>query len=280
MPNKQFEAPILIQIIMIKILGTGNANVTKCYNTCFAINNKDEWFLIDGGGGNQILDILQKSNIKLSSIHNIFVSHSHTDHILGIIWVIRMIGTQINKNKYQGNLNIYCHKELSEALITICNLTLAGKITKLFGERIIFNIVDNNQTKEILGWNIEFFDIGSTKLKQFGFKIDFNNSKTLTYVGDEPCRESLYKYAENSTWLLHEAFCLYSEKDEFKPYEKHHTTVKEACETAEKLNVKNLILYHTEDKNIDNRKKLYTQEGKEFYNGNLFVPNDGDEILL
>ena len=35
---------------MLKILVTGNANVTKCYNTCFALNNKEYWFLIDGGG--------------------------------------------------------------------------------------------------------------------------------------------------------------------------------------------------------------------------------------
>ena len=191
-----------------------------------------------------------------------------------------MIGTLITKDKYIGNLNIYCHKELSQALITICNLTLAGKITKLFGERIIFKTVENSQTEEILGWDVEFFDIGSTKLKQFGFKIDFKNGNTLTYLGDEPCRESLYKYAENSTWLLHEAFCLYAERDKFKPYENHHTTVKEACETAQFLNIKNLILYHTEDKNIEKRKDLYTQEGKEFYNGNLFVPNDGDEISV
>ncbi len=60
----------------------------------------------------------------------------------------------------------------------------------------------------------------------------------------------------------------------FHPYEKHHSTVKDACILAEKLNVKNLILYHTEDKNITNRKELYTKEGKEFYSGNLYVPDD------
>lgn len=39
----------------IIILGTGNAAVTKCYNTCFAIQNEDEYFLVDTGGGNGIL---------------------------------------------------------------------------------------------------------------------------------------------------------------------------------------------------------------------------------
>ena len=33
------------------MLGTGNAMVTKCYNTCFAIREKADYFLVDGGGG-------------------------------------------------------------------------------------------------------------------------------------------------------------------------------------------------------------------------------------
>ena len=39
----------------LTILGTGNAKVTKCYNTCFALNEDKEYFMIDGGGGNTIL---------------------------------------------------------------------------------------------------------------------------------------------------------------------------------------------------------------------------------
>ena len=85
---------------------------------------------------------------------------------------------------------------------------------------------------------------------------------------------------EGSTWLLHEAFCLYSQADLFSPYEKHHSTVKDACELAEQLKVKNLLLYHTEDKNIKNRKELYLAEGKKYYHGNLYVPNDLESFIL
>ena len=37
------------------MLGTGNALVTRCYNTCFAIQDDDEYFLVDAGGGNGIM---------------------------------------------------------------------------------------------------------------------------------------------------------------------------------------------------------------------------------
>lgn len=46
------------------------------------------------------------------------------------------------------------------------------------------------------------------------------------------------------------------------------------------LGVKNLILYHTEDKNLAERKKLYSQEAKEYFKGNLFVPDDLDVVEL
>ena len=34
------------------LLGTGNATVTRCFNTCFAIKRGEEYFLVDTGGGN------------------------------------------------------------------------------------------------------------------------------------------------------------------------------------------------------------------------------------
>lgn len=85
---------------------------------------------------------------------------------------------------------------------------------------------------------------------------------------------------EGSDWLLHEAFCLYRDREIFEPYEKHHSTVKEACELAESLRIPNLVLWHTEDKDLAQRKKLYTAEGREYYHGNLLVPEDGEIIAL
>ena len=102
----------------------------------------------------------------------------------------------------------------------------------------------------------------------------------MAFFGDEPYNEELFDYANNVDYLFHEAFCLYSQKDIFKPYEKHHATVKDACVNASKLNVKNIVLFHTEDKNILNRRKLYTEEGKKFFSGNIIIPDDLDVIEL
>lgn len=262
------------------VLGTGNAQAIHCYNTCFVMKKGKEYFLTDAGGGNGILLALENNGISLNQIHHIFVTHAHNDHILGMVWMIRMIATGMNKGSYEGNLHIYCHQELEETIKTLTRLTVGKKFYRHFDERILFHIVEDGEKSVILGDEFTFFDIGSTKEKQFGYTIQMENGTRLAFPGDEPCREPLFPYVKGADWLLHEAFCLYSQRDIFKPYEKHHSTVMDACQMAENLGVRNLVLWHTEDKNLSARKKNYTEEGREFYHGNLYVPDDNDAIIF
>ena len=88
----------------LTILGTGNAAVSECYNTCFVLSDKEEHFLVDAGGGNRILKLLKDAGIELEDIHDIFVTHEHIDHVLGVIWLIRMIGQRMNQGRYEGDL--------------------------------------------------------------------------------------------------------------------------------------------------------------------------------
>lgn len=262
------------------VLGTGNALVTRCYNTCFAIEKEDEYFLVDTGGGNGILSQLEKAQIPVEKIHHIFISHEHTDHLLGLVWLIRVAATKMKKGEYEGDLHIYCHEDLPETILTIARLTVQKKFFKMIGERIFLHPLVDGQQCEIMGYKPVFFDIGSTKAKQFGFVMQLFNGKKFTFIGDENYKESEAVYVRNADWFLHEAFCLYEQRDIFKPYEKHHATVKEACEIAQEFGVRHLILYHTEDKNIDRRKELYTAEGRQYYDGDLLIPDDLERIEL
>lgn len=264
----------------ITMLGTGAAMVTRCYNTCFTISSGDEYFLIDTGGGNTILANLEKVNIPINKIHNVFISHSHNDHIMGIVWIIRAVAQQIINSNYSGKLNIYCHKDVIDIIKTISNLLLQKKFIDHIDKDIIFIEIYDGCNFNILDINIQSFDIKSTKLLQFGFVAKFSDGKKLTFLGDEPFNESLFKYVDKSEYLMHEAFCMYSEKEKFKPYEKHHSTVKDACENASKLQVENVILFHTEDRNLSQRKELYVEEGKKYFDGKIIVPDDLEIIKL
>lgn len=259
------------------MLGTGHGTATKCYNTCFVLGQSDEYFLVDAGGGNQILRLLEEQGISLNQIHHMFITHAHSDHILGAIWMIRMAGQLILKNKYKGNLKIYANLDVIEKLSILCNLVLMSKITDLFGKRIDFILLQDGDTYAILNRKITFFDIKAKKLLQYGFEIP---EEKIVFCGDEPLRAEHYGKVERCNYLLHEAFCLDSECEKFKPHEKQHSTVRDVCLMAEKLKVKNLILMHTEDSHIEERKVMYSEEGSKFFKGNLFVPDDGEKIVF
>ena len=50
------------------MLGTGNALVTKCYNTCFVIENENDYLMVDAGGGNTVLNQLEKAGINWKDV--------------------------------------------------------------------------------------------------------------------------------------------------------------------------------------------------------------------
>lgn len=134
----------------IKMLGTGHGFVFDIYNTCFWLKNNDEILLVDTGGEAEIVRRLKQSNIDLKDIHNIFISHCHTDHILGLMWMLKRMSKLFGKDIYKGKLN--------------------------------------------------------------------------------------------------------------------------------KLNIKNLILYHTEETHMDNRRELYINEGKQYFSNNIIVPDEMEEF--
>ena len=60
----------------------------------------------------------------------------------------------------------------------------------------------------------------------------------------------------------------------------HHSTAQDAGRLAQQLGVKNLLLYHTEDKTLETRKKSYTEEASREFSGMVYVPDDLEKILL
>jgi len=266
--------------IKLTMLGTGNALVTECYNTCFLIDDNNQLFLIDGGGGNTILHQIKAAGYDWMNIRHIFVTHKHIDHLLGVVWMMRMICQFMDHGEYKGEAYIYSHREVIDLLRDMADKLLLKKESAFIDHRLHLVEVTDGETQEIIGHPVTFFDIRSTKAQQFGFRMEYDNGKKLTCCGDEPLVPEVETYARESDWMLHEAFCLYSQADIFDPYEKHHSTVKDACELGERLRIKNLLLYHTEDRSLPLRKKLYFQEGSLYYHGTLWIPDDLEVLTL
>ncbi|MBQ7169688.1 MAG: MBL fold metallo-hydrolase [Synergistaceae bacterium] len=263
----------------ITMLGTGNALTTECYNTCFVLSDNGQNFLVDTGGGNGILHQLKHAGFSLTDIHDVFISHTHIDHILGAVWLIRISAQRMNKGLFPGDVNIYGHDEVTTLVDELARRLLLPYQYDFVGRRIHLHTVSSSEIRSIIGHEVMFWDINSPRTKQFGFTMDYGGGR-LAFCGDEPCKPECECYVAGCEWMMHEAFCLHSEAGRFSPYEKNHSTVKDACMTAQRFGVKNLILYHTEDSDLARRKERYTAEGSQYYSGNIFVPDDLETITI
>ena len=262
------------------MLGTGNAMCLNCYNTCFYLHSPKGGMLVDGGGGNGILRQLIDAKIPFEGIRHMFVTHNHTDHILGAIWMMRKIAPMIFKGKHKGPFTIYCNDVVKNALYAMGEMMIPRKIFDSIGQTVILREVHDGEQVEIDDLQVTFFDIASTKIKQYGFEAKLPDGQRLVCLGDEPYSMQSEPYARNCDWLLCEAFCLYKDRIKFNPYEKSHSTALDAGMIAQELGVKHLVLYHTEDTNLATRAATYSAEAAQYYRGPILVPNDLDSFEL
>lgn len=269
------------QATRLVILGTGNAMATRCYNTCFALCPPGgDILLVDAGGGNGIFRQMEAAALPYERVRHLYLTHGHTDHALGMIWVLRKITALMCAGRYEGDLHVHCHSDAAALLRTVCTLMLPGKYTALFDQRVRFHIVADGEQADLLGMAITFFDIHSTKLRQFGFAARLPSSLRLACLGDEPFNPLCGRYVEGCGLLMSEAFCLYADRERFRPYEKHHSTALDAGRIAASLGAESLLLYHTEDETLATRRARYAAEAASVFPGRILVPDDLDAYLL
>jgi Metal-dependent hydrolases of the beta-lactamase superfamily III len=147
----------------LTMLGTGNALVTKCYNTCFTIKTDTTLLLVDGGGGNGILSQLEHKDIALGDIHNIFITHAHTDHIIGVLWVVRVYIQKVLRGFIGEPLHVYGHDKSLMVLRTLCELMLHKKQNAQIGKAVILHELRDGDRFSIGDIGMQCFDIHSER---------------------------------------------------------------------------------------------------------------------
>ena len=141
------------------MLGTGSALVTRCYNTCFTFHTPEAMLLVDAGGGNGILAQLEKAGIKLGDVHHIFITHAHTDHIIGVLWVLRVYIQYAMSGMIEGQLHIYGHDKSLHVLRTMVELMLPAKLQQQIGTIIVLHELHAGDEWTVGDLNLTCFDI-------------------------------------------------------------------------------------------------------------------------
>lgn len=263
----------------IIFLGTGSAFPARSYNACYAIRAGNLLWLTDGGGGNGIFPALADSEINPGELHHIFLSHSHTDHIFGIVWIVRKIVHLRMQGLYPDTLYIYANSEAENALREICRLTFLESYFRTFLQVAEFRPANHGDSYRIGDIQMEFFDVGSENVSQSGFRMHLPDGKTIVGLGDEALTRNNMSEASGADVLICGAFCRYADRDLYKPYEKHHWTVKDVAEIASEINVATLILIHSED-HTPNKPDAYRAEAAEYFRGPVLIPHDGETYFI
>ena len=215
------------------------------------------------------------------SYNSCYVIKSHGGLMLvGAVWLIRGIINMSKDGENCGSLHVYGNSSICNALRVICQLTFLASDYALFTKNVELVEIAEESSLTINDTLIECFDVYSKNVAQTGFRMTFDCGEKLACLGDESLTEDNLKKIKGCDTLICGAFCRYEDKEIYKPYEKHHHTVRDVAILAEKAKVKNLVLVHSEDDNLENRQELYRAEASKYYSGNVFIPVDGGRLVF
>ena len=255
------------------MLGTGHGKALKCYNYCFLLKFNNTNLLVDSGGGNQIINQLKKANIKIEDIDNVFISHSHMDHILGLIWMIRFLCPKYYNGLIDKKINIYGNDDVIQKINKLIKIFIPNDFNNVIKENFNFIKLIDKQNFELSNLKITVFDSRAKNINEFGFVAKYAN-KRIIYLGDERYSKINKKYINNCDYAFMDA------RDINNDITSAHSTVKYSATIAQKYHIKNLILSHCNDFDLKNRKTMFKNEASKYYNGNIFVPYDLEEISI
>lgn len=296
----------------ITFLGTAASIPTKKRSlSSIVLEYMGEPFLFDCGEGT--LRQMMIADINFMNINNIFITHMHADHILGLGGLIQSMDFLERKRV----LHIYGGsgmKEVMDKILTTGNFILDSfrinvhEISEgivLEEKKYAVECFKTLHSKSSLGYIFEekekrtfikekaiALGIPEGRLYaelQNGESIEFNG-KTITpdevleeakkgrkivYTGDTmPCIE-VEEASKDADMLIHDS--TYSETDKEKIKDHGHSTAEEAAQTAKKAGAKKLYMTHISQRYAN--KKMLEQEAQKIFR-NSYVAEDFTKVRI
>ena len=259
-------------------LGTSSAIPTSHRNhSSIALKAFGEIFLFDCGEGTQLQ--MSKAKISPMKINNIFITHFHGDHILGLPGIIQSMAFRGRKNP----LHIFGPKGLVEMVNIIRNFGYFSLTFEIYMHEIDDGIILEEENYRIscskmnhtvLNFAYSIYEKRRPKFirekaialgvnpgpdfgkLQQGISVKVGDAviqpeqvlgeerkgRKVVYSGDTTPSEQMVEFAEDADLLIHESTFegIYGDK----AYEMGHSTSVQAAKIAKKANVKRLILTH------------------------------------
>lgn len=213
--------------------------------------------LIDVGFG--VLTNLLRTEVKLDSINQVYISHTHSDHIgdfTGLIWAMAMD----NRTK---PLHVISSASTAATLKKILELQSTPpplvKFDTVFVRPKAVNVkcLTTIHVPENLAYRFE------------------TEQGDLVYVGDTAKHQKVADFARDCDLLIHDATFLGGQ--ESLAAMTNHSTAKDAATTARNAGARKLLLTHIAPLNTGNEQK-YLVEAAESFDGQVVVARDNHAL--
>lgn len=123
----------------VHILGCGSAHPTlRHYASAQVVELRGKLMIVDCGEGTQIQ--LRRSRLKFTSINNVFISHTHGDHCLGLIGLIATFG-MLGRT---APLHVYATAELEKIMYDQIEAFCSG-----LEYQVVFHAIDTSRQQTI-----------------------------------------------------------------------------------------------------------------------------------
>ncbi len=237
-------------------------------------------FIVDAGRGAVMR--LAAAGVPWSSIHSVFITHLHSDHIDGLpdlfhsTWQFgsgkpfNLYGPVGIRKVADGILQFYesdihIRRDLTEKI----SGEGAEINTRVIEEGVVCNLPD---LVRITAFAVNHHPVEPA----FGFRFDAE-SGSIVITGDMQPNPNLDRFAKDADILVHEAYVngkAASLGDGSRPWTiyDYHSSAAQAGQAAEKANAKILVLTHLIPGNAPER--YFLEEAKKTFRGKVIVGRD------
>ncbi len=295
-------------MIRVVILGTSGAVPTKeHYTSCFAVKFGGTYAFDCCEGAQRQFMKYGLSYLKLPAV---FLSHLHADHFLGLFGLIQTCNLQGRTEP----LRVYGPRGLMAFLGPALALKELKPAFPIILEEVNDGSAYENELFTVTAFRVEHsapavgyalqekphrrFDMkkaekagvrgplftqlqekGSIKIGRKTITLEsvtyLAPGKRLVYSGDTVACKAVEKAAKGADLLIHDACFLDADKD--AAAEKHHSTAKQAAQTAKKAKAKKLLLTHFSNR-YDDRAPLLAEAKAVFAASEL--AHEGLEVFV
>jgi len=204
---------------------------------------------------------------------DIFLSHAHLDHVVGLTYLIDII---------------YKHPELKGVTAYMAYHHKRAIRSHLFHENIFpvdfENEIVRGEFFSVSEANPEHFKVRDVYVDTFplhhiggaiGYCLRFPNGKRLAYVTDTSVNFSYAPFIKRVDLLIHE--CNFADSQKTLADLTTHSVTSEVCKLANRCQVKKLALFHFNPLD-DSNDPSHHDIAKEKFSGELIIAQDFTEI--